>query len=199
MLAHPDARIGTKDRREQSSTLLERLVEQRATIQMQEVEGLVDERRDRHAGPAVTLDPLLQQGEIRLASVVECDDLAVDDRPARRDPRRRREERPEVPGRVLLATRPEPDGPAIDDGLDAEAVPLDIELPVGVVERRADERREHRRDEAWCCHSGRVARRRVWHLRRDRSSRDDDPMSATVGESRRTISRQRRTPRWQRR
>ena len=44
-------------------------------------------------------------------------------------------------------SRQEPDGGAVDDRLDPEAVPLDLELPVRVVERGGDEGREHRRDE----------------------------------------------------
>ena len=126
--------------------LLERLVEQRPAVEVEQVEDLVDER-GRLGGHSLPLDPRLEQGEVGLAALVERDDLAVDDRPAGVDPGRRIEERPEVARRVLLAAGPQPDGLAVDDGLDAEAVPLDLEQPVGVVERRADERREHRRDE----------------------------------------------------
>ena len=146
VLAEPDARIGAEDVGEKPAALLERLVEERPAVEVEEVEDLVDER-GRLGGHSPPLDPGLEQGEVGLAVLVERDDLAVDDRLAGVEPARRIEERPEVARRVLLAAGPQADAAAVDDRLDAETVPLDLEQPVGVVERRADERREHRRDE----------------------------------------------------
>ena len=119
---------------------------------MEKVEGLVDERcrLDDHSPP---LDPRLEKGEVGLAALVERDDLAVDDRTPDVKPTRCIEERPEVARCVLLAAGPQTDIPAVDDGLDPETVPLDLEQPVRVVERRPDERREHRRDEGRAGHS----------------------------------------------
>ena len=82
VLAEPDARIGAQDVRQQPSTDLERLVEQRPAVEMEEVEHLVHEA-DR-PGQAAVLDPLLEQREVGLTGVVERDDLAVDHRIARR-------------------------------------------------------------------------------------------------------------------
>ena len=45
VFAEPDARIRPQDRREQPAALLERLVEQRAAVEVEQVEDLVDERR----------------------------------------------------------------------------------------------------------------------------------------------------------
>ena len=89
----------------------------------------------------------LQQREIRLASIIEGDDLTIDDRLVRGDPVGRIQEGTEVAGRILSSTRPDPRPPAVDDRLDPEAVPLDLERPVRVVERRGDEGRQHGRDE----------------------------------------------------
>jgi hypothetical protein len=120
---------------------------------VQQVEDLVDERvrLGDHSPPR---DPGLEQREVRLAAFVERDHLAVDDRLASGDPAWRVEERPEVARRVLFASRPQADAVAVDDRLDAEAVPLDLEQPIGIVKGRTDERREHRRDEAECRHIG---------------------------------------------
>ena len=152
MLAQADARIGSEDPGEQPAALLERLVEERPAVEVEKVEHLVDERR-RLGGRSPSLDPGLEQREVGLAMGVERDHLAVDDRILGGDPGRRLEERPEVPlRRVLLAAGPQPDSTAVDDRLDAEAIPLDLEQAVGIVERPADERREHRRDEAGLGH-----------------------------------------------
>ena len=148
VLAQADARIRAEDAGEESAALLERFVEERPAVEVEQVEDLVDER-GRLVGHSPPLDPRLEEGEVGFAALVESDDLAVDDRLARVEPGRRIEERPEVARRVLLAARPESDAVTVDDRLDAETVPLDLEQPVGPVERRAHERREHRRDEAW--------------------------------------------------
>ena len=93
------------DRPKQPLALLERDVEQRPAVVVEQVEGLVDERRVRgvhvvgssvgratlgspaaaavHAGDPATgrlRDPGLEQREVRPAVVSERDDLAVDDR-----------------------------------------------------------------------------------------------------------------------
>ena len=159
MLAQADTRIGAEGAREEPAALLERLVEERSAVEMEQVEDLVDER-GRLGGHSPALDPGLEQREVGLSALVERDDLAVDDCLLGGDPRRRLEERAEVPlRRVLLAAGPQPDSPTVDDGLDPEPVPLDLEQPIGIVERSADERREHRRDEA-----GRGRTCRLGHL-----------------------------------
>ena len=94
--------IRAQDPTQQSATLLEWLVEQRSTIEEEEVEHLVDERRCR-ADPAPALDPGLEQREIGLAVVIEGDDLTIDDRLGGGDPGRRLQEWSEVACRVLLA------------------------------------------------------------------------------------------------
>ena len=55
----------------------------------------------------------------------------------RLDPGRRRQQPREVGRGVLEVARPDPDLAVVDDRLDAEAVPLDLEQPVGVAERLA--------------------------------------------------------------
>jgi hypothetical protein len=62
--------------------------------------------------------------------IVEGDDLTIDDRPLRARPCRRLQEPAEVARCVLRAAGPQADPPVVDDGLDAEAVPLDLELGV---------------------------------------------------------------------
>ena len=148
MLAQAHPGIGSQRLGEQAPPGLERFVEQRPPVEPQQVEDLVHERR-RRSDLALALDAGLEEGEIGLTTVVERNDLSVDDRLARSDPRWRREERSEVAARVLLAAGPDPHLVAIDDGLYAEAVPLDLELPVRVVERRGHEGGQHRWNEAW--------------------------------------------------
>ena len=146
MFAQADARIRAQDAGEEAAPFLERFVDERSAVKMKQVEDLVDER-GRLGGHSPPLDPGLEQRKIGFASRVESDDLAIDDRPARVEPGRRIEERPEVARRVLLAAGPESNALAVHDGLDAETVPLDLEQPVRIVEGRTDQRREHRRDE----------------------------------------------------
>ena len=87
MLAQADPRIRPEDARQEPTTLLERLVDERPAVEVEEVEDLVDER-GRLGRRSPPLDPRLEQREIGLAVVVEGDDLAVDDRLRRRDPGR---------------------------------------------------------------------------------------------------------------
>src|SRR6185295_13508033 len=89
---------------------------------------------------ATSPDLALEQGEVRLAVAIEGDDLAVEDRVRRPEPRRRRQERAEVAGRVLAAAGPQAHVAVAHDGLDPEPVPLDLVEPGRVVERLADER-----------------------------------------------------------
>ena len=78
---------------------------------------------------------------------------AIDDGVVCRKPGRWLQERAEVAlGGVELATRPQADAVAVDDRLDPESIPLDLEQPVRVVERRGDEGRQHRRDERRSSH-----------------------------------------------
>ena len=79
MLAQADARVRAAGRGEESAALLERFVEERSAVEMEEVEDLVDER-GRLGGRSPPLDPCLEEGEVGLATLVESDDLAVDDR-----------------------------------------------------------------------------------------------------------------------
>src|SRR4029077_14918424 len=116
----------------------------RSAVEVEEVEDLVHERRGRDGRSAPALDPGLEQGEVGFAVLVERDDLAVDDRPACIEPGGRIEERPEVARGVLLATRPQPDVAVIDERLDPEAVPRDLEHTVRLVEGWTDERPQHR-------------------------------------------------------
>ena len=88
VLAQSDAGIGAEDLPEQAPTFLERLVEQRPAVEEQQVEDLVHERV---AAPPRPCPLILAWRSAKSGSprVVERDDLAIDDRLARRDPRRR--------------------------------------------------------------------------------------------------------------
>ena len=66
--------------------------EEGSPVEIEEVEDLVHERPDRRratasgrAGPSLA-DPLLEEGEVEPAVLVERDHLAVDDRLLRVDP-----------------------------------------------------------------------------------------------------------------
>ena len=147
VLTEPDPRVRQESIRQQSTPFLERLVDQGSAVEVEEIEGLEHEgglHRGAIGRTAATADPILEQREIGLAVLVERDDLAVDDRLARGDPCRRLEEGAEVAGGILLATGPQPSLTAVNDRLDPKAVPFHLEQPVGVVEGRRDERREHR-------------------------------------------------------
>ena len=120
---------------------------------MEKVEGLVDDGR-RLTGrfrprKAARSDarPVLQQAEARPPLGVERDHLAVDDRLARVDPGSLARELGEIAGRVQLVAGPDPGATVTHDRLDAIAVPLDLEQPVGVVEGGVGKGRLHRRDE----------------------------------------------------
>jgi hypothetical protein len=138
---------GSKDPAEKTPALLEWLFEQRPPVEVKQVEDFVDEGC-RRRGRSPALDPRLEEREVGLAVVVHGDHLAVDDAGTRIEPGRRVEEGPEVAAGVLLATRPQSDAAVVHDGLHPEAVPFHLEQPVRIVERRTDQRREHRRDEA---------------------------------------------------
>ena len=126
---------------EQALAVLERDVEQRATVEVQQVERLVDEPLG-----GLVAEPGLEEREVRAAVVVDGDDLPVDDRLAGVDPRRRAEQAREVGLGILEVPGPDADLAIGDDGLDAIAVPLDLEQPVRVVERLRREGGEHRLD-----------------------------------------------------
>jgi hypothetical protein len=95
VFAQTNARIRPQDAREESAPLFERFVEQRSAVEVEQVEDLVDER-GRLGGHSPFLDPRLQKREIGFATLVESDDLAVEDRSARVEPGWRIEEWPEV-------------------------------------------------------------------------------------------------------
>ncbi len=120
--------------------ILQRDVEQAPTVEIQQVEGLVDEAR---GGLVAELG--LEEAEVRPSIVVEGDDLAIDDGLLGLDPATGRGQQPrEIGLGVVEVAGPDPDLAAIDDGLDPIAIPLDLEQPVGVAERLRCQRREHR-------------------------------------------------------
>ena len=135
--AHADARVVPEHLLQLRLALLERLSQERCPIEPQQVEDDVLEV----AGPRA------EEREVRLAVIAERDDLPVHDRLGRGDPGRWLEEAPEVARGILLAARPGPHLPIAHDGLHPEAIPLHLEQPVGVVEGRCGEGREHRIDE----------------------------------------------------
>ena len=87
---------------EEALAVLERDLEERPPVEVQQVEGHVDERRVGHA--RVAADPLLQELERGRAVRIERDDLPVHDRRRRRDPGRRGEEPGEVVSGVSVRT-----------------------------------------------------------------------------------------------
>ena len=103
-----------EDALEQPLAILERDVEQRPAVQVEQVECLVDEPVRRRIA-----ESLLEQTEVRATGLVEGHDLAVDDRLAGLDPGRRAQQPREVGLGVLqvagpqadLAARPRPPGP----------------------------------------------------------------------------------------
>ena len=137
---------GPDDQPEEALALLERDIQQRLPVEVEQVECLEHER-DRPPGPAGA-DPLLQQAEVRPTVVVERDHLAVHDGLARLDPRWRRQEAREVGLRVVAVAREQTHLAVADDGLHAVPVPLDLEQPVLVTERLRGQGREHRLDVA---------------------------------------------------
>ncbi len=137
----PHPRMRPKDALQQALPILEGDPEQRAPVQIEQIERLVDEAARR-----ADAEPLLEQAEIRSAGLVEGHDLAIDDGLRGLDPRGRAEQAGEIGLRVLQVAGPLADLPVADDSLDPEAVPLDLEQPVRVVEGVRGEGREHRFD-----------------------------------------------------
>ena len=85
MVGVSNARLRSEDTPEQGLALFEWDLEQRPAVEVEEVEGLVDERR--FGGPRRATDPLVwSRLEGRRAVGVERDHLAVDDRALRLDP-----------------------------------------------------------------------------------------------------------------
>ena len=80
-----DPRVVLEHAPEQPLAILERDVEERPTVEVEQVEGLVHEPR---GGLVAELG--LEQREVGAALVVERDDLAIDDGLAGVDPGRRR-------------------------------------------------------------------------------------------------------------
>ena len=107
----------------------------------QQVERLVDEPLG-----VLVAELGLEQAEVGPAVLVEGHDLTVDDGLVGLDPARRVEQPREVGIGVVEVPGQELRPAAIDQGLDAEPVPLDLEQPVRVVERLRGERRQHRLD-----------------------------------------------------
>ena len=136
-----DPRVVLEHAAEQALAILERDVEQKPAVEVEQVERLVQETAD-----ARLAELGLEEREVRAAVLVDGHDLAVDDRLLRLDPGRWRQQAREVGLGVLETARPEVDLAAVDDGLDAEAVELDLVQPVRVAERRRGEGRQHRVD-----------------------------------------------------
>ncbi len=138
---------------EEALALLERHVEQRSTVEVEQVECLEDDRGRRsralRAGNAPRPDagPILQEAEPGPPLLVEGDHLAVHDRLPRVDPRRRPGKVREVARGVLAVAGPQAGVAVPDDRLHPVAVPFHLEQPVGVVERPRREGRAHGRDE----------------------------------------------------
>ena len=127
MRGEANARMRPKHALEQALAVLEGDVEQQPPVEVQQIERLVDEVRG-----VLLARPFLEEAEVGAARVIERDDLAVDDRLLGVDPGRRSQESREVGLGVLEAARPRSDLAVVDDGLDAVAVPLDLEQPVRV-------------------------------------------------------------------
>ena len=126
---------------QQPLAVLERDVQQRPTVVVEQVERLVDEARR-----FLVTELGLEQAEVRSTLVVERHDLAVDDGLIGLDPAWRVEQPREVRLGVVEVPRQDPRPTAIDQGLHAKPVPLDLEQPVRVIERLAREGRQHRLD-----------------------------------------------------
>ncbi len=163
-----------QDRSEQPLARLERDLEQRPPVELEQVEDLVDDRRAAGlggiglvpalwrspAGPSPApstgnatagclADPQLEEREVGPAGGVERHHLTVEDRGLGVEPRPGvRQEPREVRRGVVAVAGVRLDRAVCDDRLDAVAVPLDLEQPVVVVERAVGQCREHRLDEA---------------------------------------------------
>ena len=88
--SEPDPGRLLQHRAQESFAVLERHAEQRSSVEVEQIERLVDERAGRRRAASVPdpplADPLLEQGEVGPAGLVERNDLAVDDRLVRVDP-----------------------------------------------------------------------------------------------------------------
>ena len=158
-----DHRIGPEHAAQHRLALVQRDVEQRLAVQVEQVEDPVDERNGGAllAGeglgfwPSSTggdlqpaqAGPLLQPAERWPAVLVERHDLAVNHRIARLDPWGRPGQVRKVGRRVLPVARPDARASLVDDRLDAIPVPLDLKEPVRRAEGRINWRCEHGRDE----------------------------------------------------
>jgi hypothetical protein len=120
---------------------LEWHAKERASVEEQQVERLVDEALRGAAGC------LLEEAEVGQAVLPIATDLAFDDRLAGVDPGRLRQELREVCLGVVAVSGEHLRGAVVDDRLDAVAVPLDLEEPVVVAEGPVAEGRGHRLDE----------------------------------------------------
>ena len=146
---------------------IERLLEERLAVDVEQVEDLVRDR-DTDVPSLLESGSGLEQREGWPTRVVERHDLAVDDRLPGVDPvGRSSREVGEVARGIVAVARPEPSLAGPNDGLDAVTVPLDLEEPGRIVEWMIGQGRRHRRDEvghgdAWAAsarHPPRVPRR----------------------------------------
>ena len=103
-------------------------VEERPAIEVEEVERL-----EHEAGRGLVTELGLEEAEVGPTVIVERDDLAIDDGLRASIQRAGFVRRPrEVARGVVQVARPGADVGAVHHGLQAEAVPLDLEQPVRV-------------------------------------------------------------------
>ena len=137
-----DDRVRAQHVGKQSLPVLERHVDERATVEVEQVECHVG-HRDRPsllagpsrgafaaaAGDLHAREPraFLQQAEVRTALLVQCDHLAIDHRLVRVDPGGIAYQLRQVRRRIDLPARPQPQSIAVHDRLHAIAIPLDFE------------------------------------------------------------------------
>jgi hypothetical protein len=128
----------------------ERFAEERAAVEVEEIEDEVGERR-----PGRAAEPDGQAVRVRSAAPVDHDELSVEDRGASGDVRADRREvggdRREVPTATIEeANVPLPAGRGLVVGLDERerslTAPRGLEQVVVRIERRLDRAREHRSD-----------------------------------------------------
>ena len=133
------------DRPQPSLALLERDVDQAGAVEVQQVERLVDDApiRGRTARPS---DPLLEKAEVGSpcsSSATTSPSMMASSAASHVGGDRNA---PKYAGRILPTACPQPHLAAGDARLDPKPVPFGLEQPVGIVERLAHERREHRLD-----------------------------------------------------
>ena len=157
---------------QQALALLERHVDERSPVEVEQVEDLVDDRRrlallaGSRRAPGPDARSVLEEAETRPARLVERHHLAVDDRLASLDPRRVPGERRKVVSGVLATPGPESCRPVPHDRLDPIAIPLHLEEPIRVVERARRQGGVHRLDEVG--HRGLAGRGEIDLARRSR-------------------------------